>query len=67
MSGVRQSQPLTVRPVGRVEGGRDDWHEDRWRGVEATIRLDADRFEPSATQGLDDFSHLEAYAKVSFG
>ncbi len=59
MSAARQPWPVTMRPVGRVEGGREDWHEDRWRGVEAVIRLDADQFAPSVTLGLDAYSHLE--------
>lgn len=59
MTGLPAIEPVAMRPVGRVEGGREEWYEDRWRGVEAVIRLDADQFEPSVTQGLADFSHLE--------
>lgn len=50
---------FTIRPVGRVVGGRDEWVEDAWRGVESVIRFDAERFEPGVTQGLEDYSHLE--------
>jgi tRNA (adenine37-N6)-methyltransferase len=54
-----EDRPVTMRPVGRVEGGREEWFEDGWQGVEAVIRLDAERFAPSVTLGLADFSHLE--------
>jgi tRNA (Thr-GGU) A37 N-methylase len=50
---------VEMQPVGRVEGGRTEWFEDDWDGVEAVIRLDADRFAPTVTQGLADYSHLE--------
>lgn len=50
---------VSMRPVGRVEGGREEWFEDGWEGVEALIRLDPQRFEPSVTLGLAGYSHLE--------
>ncbi|MER6981398.1 SAM-dependent methyltransferase [Streptomyces carpinensis] len=46
-------------PLGRVVGGREEVRDDDWGGVEAVIRLDADRFGPDALAGLDAFSHLE--------
>lgn len=48
-----------LRPIGTVVGGRDEWVEDAWYGVTATIRLDASRFDPGVVQGLEEFSHLE--------
>lgn len=48
-----------LHPIGTVLGGREEWVEDDWYGVTATIRLDASRFDPGAVQGLHTFSHLE--------
>lgn len=50
---------FVVHPIGTVHGGRDEWVEDHWRGVTATIRLDESQFDPGVVQGLDGFSHLE--------
>lgn len=50
---------FVVHPVGTVIDGRDEWVEDDWRGVTATIRLDETQFDSGALQGLEDFSHLE--------
>ncbi|WP_345410046.1 hypothetical protein [Nonomuraea salmonea] len=50
---------MTLRPVGRVMGGRSEWVEDDWHDVRAVIRLDDSAFTPSAVLGLEDFSHLE--------
>jgi tRNA (Thr-GGU) A37 N-methylase len=52
-------QGVQMRPVGHVVGGREEWFEDGWEDVEAVIRLDPERFAPTATLGLADFSHLE--------
>ena len=49
---------ITLEPIGVVVGGRDDAIDDNWGSVEATIRLDADRFGPESVAGLDAFSHL---------
>ena len=49
---------ITLDPIGVVEGGRDEAIDDNWGSVEATIRLDADRFGPESVAGLDAFSHL---------
>jgi tRNA (Thr-GGU) A37 N-methylase len=53
------TREFVLHPIGSVLGGRDEWVEDGWYGVTATIRLDASRFDPGAVQGLDGFSHLE--------
>jgi tRNA-Thr(GGU) m(6)t(6)A37 methyltransferase TsaA len=50
---------LTLRPIGWVRGGRAAVEDDDWGGVTSRIELDPDVLEPSATQGLDEFSHLE--------
>jgi len=50
---------LAVRPIGRVVGGRDEAVDDGWGDVTATIELDPDVVEGSATDGLADFSHIE--------
>lgn len=51
--------PITLVPIGRVVGGRVEAIDDDWGDVVATIELDADRFEPDCTAGLDAFSHIE--------
>jgi tRNA-Thr(GGU) m(6)t(6)A37 methyltransferase TsaA len=51
--------PIAVRPIGVVRGGRAEPVDDDWGGVEATIALDAERFTPDVTEGLDEFSHVE--------
>jgi tRNA-Thr(GGU) m(6)t(6)A37 methyltransferase TsaA len=50
---------MNLRPVGVVTGGRGEMFEDDWHDVRAVIRLDAQRFRPSAVAGLEEFSHLE--------
>jgi tRNA-Thr(GGU) m(6)t(6)A37 methyltransferase TsaA len=51
--------PVTLEPIGVVDGGRREVADDDWGAVAATIRLDASRFGPEAVAGLDAFSHLE--------
>lgn len=53
------SGPLTVRPIGRVVGGRTDAVDDAWGTVAATIELDPGVVEAAATDGLSGFSHVE--------
>lgn len=48
-----------VTPIGRVRGGRSEIVDDGWGAVRATIELDAEVVQPSATRGLDAFSHVE--------
>ncbi|MEU4443191.1 SAM-dependent methyltransferase [Actinosynnema sp. NPDC050801] len=50
---------VTLHPVGRVVGGRNEVVEDDWHDVRAVIRLDDRSFTASAVLGLEDFSHLE--------
>ena len=53
------TDPLAVRPIGRVAGGRAEAVDDQWGDVAATIELDPDALEAGATDGLDGFSHVE--------
>ena len=48
-----------VVPIGHVRGGRADVEDDGWGDVSARIELDGGVLEPSATLGLDGFSHVE--------
>ncbi|MGW2372847.1 MULTISPECIES: SAM-dependent methyltransferase [Kitasatospora] len=50
---------MTVRPVARVVGGRDEVRDDGWGSVAAVIRLDGGQFTEEALSGLAEFSHLE--------
>lgn len=50
---------LELRPIGVVEGGRDEIFEDGWGSVEARIVLDPEVVGADATVGLEEFSHLE--------
>ena len=51
--------PLTIRPIGRVVGGRTAAVDDDWDDETATIALDPTQVEAGATDGLADFSHVE--------
>lgn len=50
---------LTVQPIGHVRSSRSDAQDDEWDVVTASIELDASALEPSATLGLETFSHIE--------
>jgi tRNA-Thr(GGU) m(6)t(6)A37 methyltransferase TsaA len=50
---------IVLQPIGFVRGGRDAPIDDNWDSVRARIELDAQRFAPDATAGLDDFSHID--------
>jgi tRNA (adenine37-N6)-methyltransferase len=52
-------EAIQVQPIGHVRGGRDAVEDDAWGGVVSRIELDAGVVEPSATLGLDGFSHVE--------
>ncbi|MFD2083045.1 SAM-dependent methyltransferase [Actinopolymorpha cephalotaxi] len=54
-----QVPQITLVPLGYVHGGRREIRDDRWDQETARIVLDPDLLEPSATQGLAAFSHLE--------
>lgn len=52
-------ETFTVEPVAHVVGGRTEPTDDYWGATQAIIRVDGAKFPPDATQGLQDFSHLE--------
>src|SRR5262245_22842627 len=49
---------IELEPVGWVRGGRAEPDDDGWARETCTIEL-AERFDASALQGLDAFSHVE--------
>ena len=50
---------LTMKAVGRVEGGRNEAIDDNWGASRAHIALDPAQFDATALAGLDGFSHAE--------
>lgn len=50
---------IEIEPVGHVVGGRAEPTDDYWGANASIIRIDSSQFEPEATKGLDEFSHLE--------
>jgi tRNA (adenine37-N6)-methyltransferase len=58
-SGRPDGSSFAVRPIGRVHSTRQAAVDDDWDGVAARIDLDPAVLDPSATDGLDGFSHVE--------
>jgi tRNA (Thr-GGU) A37 N-methylase len=52
-------ESITMRPIGRVVGGRADPDDDHWGGLTCRIELDPEVVTTEATLGLDSFSHVE--------
>lgn len=50
---------LVVRPIGHVRSSRTIADDDDWDAVESRIELDSAVLDPTATLGLDTFSHVE--------
>ncbi len=50
---------LTIGPIGYVRSSRSAAEDDDWDAVTSSIELDSTALEPSATLGLDSFSHIE--------
>ena len=50
---------IEVQPIGSVLGGRSEPVDDNWGSVEATIVLDDRVLGADATEGLEEFSHLD--------
>ena len=50
---------ISMRPIGRVIGGRTEVVDDAWGPETAIIGLDPGEVEAGATDGLADFSHVE--------
>jgi tRNA (Thr-GGU) A37 N-methylase len=53
------TETFEVIPIAHVIGGRIAPTDDYWGGTRAIIRIDPTRFQPDATAGLAEFSHLE--------
>lgn len=53
------TQPIEVVPIGFVRGGRTEVEDDDWGSVTSRIELDLEVIDQTATQGLEDFSHIE--------
>lgn len=53
------AEPIVMKPIGWVRGGRSEPIDDDWGAVEARIDLDPAQFTPDALLSLDVFSHLE--------
>lgn len=54
-----ERETFQVEALAHVVGGRQEPTDDYWGGIQAIIRIDGARFAPEATQGLEEFSHLE--------
>lgn len=50
---------LVVHPIGHVRSSRTIAEDDDWDAVESRIELDPAVLDPTATLGLDSFSHIE--------
>jgi tRNA (adenine37-N6)-methyltransferase len=50
---------LAVRPIGHVRSTRTIAEDDDWDAVDSRIELDTAAVDPTATLGLDAFSHIE--------
>jgi tRNA-Thr(GGU) m(6)t(6)A37 methyltransferase TsaA len=50
-----------MTPIGVVRTGRADVEDDGWGDVVSSIELDGNVLEPDATDGLEDFSHIEVF------
>lgn len=51
------SQPVTLHPIGFVQGGRREPEDDHWGNVPADIVLDPG-LPAESLAGLDQFSHV---------
>jgi tRNA-Thr(GGU) m(6)t(6)A37 methyltransferase TsaA len=52
-------RPITLTPIARVQGGRQEPIDDQWDGVQSVIVLDPQQFKADVLAGLDAFSHVE--------
>ena len=52
-------QTISLHAIGTVKNNRTEITDDYWGDLISTIQLDNLIFQPSATEGLDTFSHLE--------
>lgn len=49
----------SIRPIGVVRSPRTEPIDDNWGDIISRIELDPQVFEPTATRGLEDYSHIE--------
>jgi tRNA (adenine37-N6)-methyltransferase len=56
---MAEVEAVAMVPLGHVRGGRQEVEDDAWGAVMARIELDGGVLDPSATEGLDAFSHVE--------
>jgi tRNA-Thr(GGU) m(6)t(6)A37 methyltransferase TsaA len=50
---------ITLKPIGYVTNSRKTPTDDYWGNVISTIEFDTQIIDASATEGLEDFSHVE--------
>jgi tRNA-Thr(GGU) m(6)t(6)A37 methyltransferase TsaA len=50
---------LDIKPIGKVQGGRQAAEDDNWDTSIAQINLDPALFQDDALLGLNQFSHVE--------
>ena len=50
---------IVLTPIGVVRGGRTRIFEDHWGPVVSRLVLDHTVVDPAATDGLNEFSHIE--------
>jgi tRNA (Thr-GGU) A37 N-methylase len=50
---------ITLHPIGTVRSARNEPIDDGWDTIATRIELDPAQFQPDATAGLGDFSHIE--------
>jgi tRNA-Thr(GGU) m(6)t(6)A37 methyltransferase TsaA len=52
-------QTIQIEPIGRVVSEIREQRDEHWGNITADIRLDESRFDASALEGLQEFSHVE--------
>ena len=52
-------QTIELQPIGLVHSQRTQPIDDQWDSITSSIDLDAGQFDPTALQGLEEFSHIE--------
>lgn len=53
------TEPYTMQPIGVVHSEIKEPLDDCWGGLVSLIELDAARFTPECTRGLEEYSHVE--------
>ena len=52
-------KPIHLEPIGHVISEIENQRDDQWGDIISEIRLDETQFEPTAFDGLSEFSHVE--------